>query len=631
MAGCSLKEHPAFSLYHSKNHHPMCNYQPYLALILSIWTQTTQAQKHDYMWPLGYGPNKSEYRFFYNFNSDTPNITIRPDTFSTGLYSASYCDKNGQILSFSNGQKIFDKNGVVVENGEDINPTILDWQSQYQYSYPGGQSGLFLEKPENPNIVYFISLDFGPHPAQEWPYMFVGQNLMVATIDFLANNGVGKVIEKNKILLTGTLMAPTACRHANGRDWWILVSDADENLHYRLLLTPEGFTFPDTQFIGTKPNPIPYGGGNKNNFIVGNCFSPGGKYYADINDWLGFSIFEFDRGSGLLSNERRVDHPPPTYPNYYRNSPGSGAVFSPDEQLFYKTTTFDVGWEPWIPYGQKPYLLQYDLSFSDLSASVDTINIIDSADYHLPENITWDAFRGAELAPDGRIYVVHKGVSYCTVQYPNLRGKDCKFVHNRPFFGVTIGSAIPYMPNYRLGPLDGSPCDTLGLNNIPIANFRIDDSLGFSTRYFYDLSHHEPAFWYWDFGDGHTSSEQSPLHSFDSAGVYQVCLTVSNQYGSDTYCRTLYLGVSSTENPVQKSQITVSPNPFSQRLVVSLRATLKNPVFLLYDVVGRLVRKERVVYGVNEMQVKDLNTGMYFWKIVSNGERVKSGKVIKSD
>lgn len=577
------------------------------------------------MWPLGSGSNFSDYRFFYDFKSSDK--LLRVDTFSTGGYTASFCDKNGEILFFSNGLKILDKLGAIVENGEGLNPTVVEWQS-YK-SYPGGQSGFFLEKPGNENLIYFISLDFGLHPANKWPYKYVGQNLMVSTIDIAANNGTGKVLEKNKILLTGTLMSPAACRHANGRDWWILVSNADENIHYRFLLSPEGFSHPDTQFIGTKPNPIPFEGGNKNNYSIGNCFSPYGKYYTDINDYLGFSIFEFDRCSGVLSNERRVDYPPPTYPNYYRNAPGSGAVFSSDEQLFYKTTTFDVGWEPWIPYGTLPYLLQYDLSFSNLSESVDTINIIDSSDYHFPENITWDGYYGAELAPDGRIYVVHSGLGYCTVQYPNVKGRACKFVHDKPFFDVAIGSAIPYMPNYRLGPLDGSPCDTLGLNNIPVANFRMDDSLDFFTRYFYDLSHHEPVSWQWDFGDGAISTEQSPLHTYDSTGIYQVCLTVSNQYGSDTQCRTLFMGVSKTESPFVEHQIEISPNPFQDRLIITIGDNLPKPVFRLYNQMGSLVREDVLSSGINSLELSQLKPGLYFWELKSKGEMIKSGKLVK--
>jgi hypothetical protein len=602
--------------------------RPYLFIILFIWTIPSLAQKHDYVWPLGVGWGITDYIFSLDFNDvDVPKMVIRSDTMGTGVYTASYCNAAGDLMLYTNGLWMLNRSGAFVENSLGLNPSLPDWQ---YYNYRGGQSGFFLENPGNPNIVYFISLDFGPHPAQEWPYMFVGQNLMVAVIDLLANNGAGKVVEKNKILLTGTLMSPAACRHANGRDWWILVSNADENLHYRVLLTPEGFSPPETQSIGTKPNPVPYEGGNKNNFIVGNCFSPGGKYYADINDWLGFSIYTFDRCSGLLSNERRVDYPPPVYQYHYRNATGSGAVFSPDEQLFYKTTTFEVAEIPWAPWGTKPYLLQYDLAASDLSASVDTINVIDSVDYHFPENVTWDAFQGAELAPDGRIYIVHKGTSYCSVQYPNIRGRGCTFVHDKPDFGISIGSAIPYLPNYRLGPLDGSFCDTLGLNNVPVANFRIDDTLGFLNRFYYDLSHHEPEAWYWDFGDGNSSTAQYPLHSYAHAGIYEVCLTVSNAYGSDTYCRTLYLGVSSTENPAPASAVAVWPNPFSGRLMVSMEATLQNAVFLLYDVTGRLMYATPVSRGINDIQVENLNVGLYFWEIRNNGGRLQSGKVVKT-
>ncbi|MBK6995635.1 MAG: PKD domain-containing protein [Lewinellaceae bacterium] len=459
----------------------------------------------------------------------------------------------------------------------------------------------------------------------------MGQNLLAATIDMTANNGAGKVIEKNKILLTGTLMSPTACRHANGRDWWILVSDADENRHYRLLFTPDGFSTPDTQYIGTKPNPIPYEGGNKSNQIVGNCFSPSGKYYTDINDQLGFSVFNFDRCNGLLSNERRVDYQPvsPSYPHEYRNTSGSGAIFSENEHFFYKTATCYGPYFQFTPSGTIPYLLQFDLEADNLVLVVDTINTIDSADYHWPTNITWKKYLGAELGPDGRIYIVHSGLGYSTVQYPDRKGKDCKLVHDKPYFGVATGSAIPYMPNYRLGPLDGSPCDTLGLNNIPVANYRVDDTLDFLSRYFYDLSHHEPATWFWNFGDGATSIEQSPLHQFDSAGIYQVCLTVSNQYGSDTHCRTLYLGVSATHNPIPKSQVVVSPNPFRNHLSVALSANFRSPVFNLYDQMGRLARTERLAFGITEIETGILPSGIYFWELRAQGERVKSGKCIK--
>ena len=37
--------------------------------------------------------------------------------------------------------------------------------------------------------------------------------------------------------------------------------------------------------------------------------------------------------------------------------------------------------------------------------------------------------------------------------------------------------------------------------------------------------------WYWTFGDGATSTSQNPTHSYSSAGVYTVSLTVTTQRG----------------------------------------------------------------------------------------------------
>lgn len=437
---------------------------------------------------------------------------------------------------------------------------------------------------------------------------------MVATIDLTANNGAAKVVEKNKILLSGTLMTPAACRHANGRDWWIMASDADENRHYRILLSPNGFSAAQSQEIGTKPNPIPYNGGTKQNRIIGNTFSPSGKYYADINDVLGFSIFRFDRCNGLLSDERRINYlPSPIQPNFFRNDTGTGGVFSPNDSFFYKTTTFNPSSQAFFPKGSIPYLIQYDLSKPDLSLTPDTINVVDSLQYHFPTNITWDGYYGAELGPDGRMYVVHSGLGYCTVQYPNRRGRASQFIHDKPHFGVVIGSAIPYMPNYRLGPLDSSACDTLGLNNLPVAEFRIDDSLSILSRFFYDLSHHEPANWHWAFGDGSFSTVQNPLHTYSEPGIYQVCLTVSNANGSDAKCRTLYLGVSGTASPKEmEKSFQVFPNPSNGTFSILAAHPLTRGQARLSDMNGKILGQWPFGGKLLEISLPDLAAGVYW-------------------
>lgn len=42
--------------------------------------------------------------------------------------------------------------------------------------------------------------------------------------------------------------------------------------------------------------------------------------------------------------------------------------------------------------------------------------------------------------------------------------------------------------------------------------------------------------WLWTFGDGNTSDQQSPVHTYTAEGTYQVCLTVQNGCGESTNC-----------------------------------------------------------------------------------------------
>ena len=56
---------------------------------------------------------------------------------------------------------------------------------------------------------------------------------------------------------------------------------------------------------------------------------------------------------------------------------------------------------------------------------------------------------------------------------------------------------------------------------------------------FTDLSAGSPTSWFWDFGDGNSSSLQSPSHTFAAAGNYNVCLTVTNSCSTSTSCQFL--------------------------------------------------------------------------------------------
>ncbi len=117
------------------------------------------------------------------------------------------------------------------------------------------------------------------------------------------------------------------------------------------------------------------------------------------------------------------------------------------------------------------------------------------------------------------------------------------------------------------------------------------------------------------------------MRRFPDKGVYRVCLTVSNPYGTDTHRKTLYLGVSAQDNPVLQAQVQVWPNPLRDRPAVALSANPRSPMFRLYDTIGRLMREERLVLGVNEIEADSLAAVTYFRQVTSGGEVVKSGKI----
>ena len=59
------------------------------------------------------------------------------------------------------------------------------------------------------------------------------------------------------------------------------------------------------------------------------------------------------------------------------------------------------------------------------------------------------------------------------------------------------------------------------------------------------------ASWLWDFGDGGTSDEQHPSHTYDASGDYDVSLTVSTEHGSSTETKTAYITATETSGQNQ--------------------------------------------------------------------------------
>ncbi|WP_281085411.1 PKD domain-containing protein, partial [Methanosarcina acetivorans] len=81
----------------------------------------------------------------------------------------------------------------------------------------------------------------------------------------------------------------------------------------------------------------------------------------------------------------------------------------------------------------------------------------------------------------------------------------------------------------------------------PIAEFSSDVTSGTAplSVQFTDESTNIPTSWSWDFGDGKSSTEQNPSHTYETLGTYTVKLTASNYGGSNTTTKTDYISVTS--------------------------------------------------------------------------------------
>lgn len=101
--------------------------------------------------------------------------------------------------------------------------------------------------------------------------------------------------------------------------------------------------------------------------------------------------------------------------------------------------------------------------------------------------------------------------------------------------------------------LDNINIDGQLTNSAPIASFSssTQQTCEGNTVSFTDLSNGTPTSWLWDFGDGNTSTQQNPTHTYSTAGTYTVSMTATNAFGSDIETITNYITVN---GPVSYSQ-----------------------------------------------------------------------------
>jgi PKD repeat protein len=95
-------------------------------------------------------------------------------------------------------------------------------------------------------------------------------------------------------------------------------------------------------------------------------------------------------------------------------------------------------------------------------------------------------------------------------------------------------------------------CDTIPINCIvvPTCQAGFQSVVSCPSAIFTDLSTSTPGNivqWDWDFGDGNTSTQQNPTHSYAADGAYIACLTITTSDACvSTYCDTIIVNCAAT-------------------------------------------------------------------------------------
>ncbi len=138
----------------------------------------------------------------------------------------------------------------------------------------------------------------------------------------------------------------------------------------------------------------------------------------------------------------------------------------------------------------------------------------------------------------------------------------------------------------------------------------------------------------WDFGDGNTSTEVSPSHTYEEAGVYFVSLTVFNEdncYDSKVVeVEVISSSLSSLKDvTIDAFDLWIYPNPAKDLLYVRTDKDFQTNLIRIYDNTGLLVLEKTSFDGEDiDLNIKMFPPGLYYLK-AAVGDNFVTKKFVK--
>ncbi len=403
----------------------------YLTIFLGLSFLSLHAQLSDKVWLGGYEefPGVAGYgQFELRFQNGGLQVEQIPLAFNFESTEAVAADPQGNLLFYSNGCEIANRNHEVMPNGFGLNPGGISDQVCPWKGYIIPEGAMALPMPGDSLRYYLLHMGAAYEPGRK---LRLGP-LYYSMVDMSLQNGLGDMTSKNNVLLDGDLGNFTAVRHANGRDWWVLVPEFGNTKWHIFLLSPQGFMEMPPQMLTLGEGACEHHGQTSS--------SLDGSMIANWGDCK-VTVLGFDRCAGLLGDPLELAAPAHWFA-------GGGVAFSPSGRYLYATS--------------HNVLFRADLEYS--TPKLDTMRFsYGQGLYDVPGN----TFHYLVNGPDGKIYgnIPSRARYFHALKNPEGTGiANINFVPQDVQLPVTNVRTLPHFPNYRLYDLSSSPCDTLGIN-----------------------------------------------------------------------------------------------------------------------------------------------------------------------
>ncbi|QRR02961.1 PKD domain-containing protein [Dyadobacter sandarakinus] len=421
--------------------------------------------------------------------SNNPPTPITDGKLNTPEGTSSIANSKGQLLFYSDGITIWNKNGDVMPCFELTNCAPL------KGSPNSTQSVLIVPQPTCKGCEYLYNV-FTTSDIN-------GEKLLtVSVVDMRRNNGLGAIIEQNTTLQQPTTERLASVRNDRDSTYWVITHDYGTNKFRIFHATDGGLVETSTPELGmAHDTPAEAQGYMK---FSSPDSTTGERRLAVVvpgppQNYV--ELYKFNDSTGVLTYDKTMDlgpAPPTAY----------GIEFSPTGEKMY--ISFQGG------NGTSSYLKQYDLTLPD-SLLTETAITIDSS--------ATQTYGALQFASDGRIYMAVKGSEYLAV------------------IGEPEGNSLTAIEYERDGVSLGGKNSQLGLPNM-VQDFTQESSgPGFEADGFCT---NEPTTFQaspicdpiedtysWDFlGNGAftaPSKQQQATYTYTQPGTYMVAMRATNR------------------------------------------------------------------------------------------------------